>query len=74
MSRKGDCWDNACVETFFASLKTELIGDRIFVSREQARREIFEYIEVFYNRQRLHSYLGYLTPHEFERSASAEVA
>jgi transposase InsO family protein len=74
MSRKGDCWDNACVETFFASLKTELIGDRIFVSREQARREIFEYIEVFYNRQRLHSYLGYLTPHEFEASVGGVAA
>ena len=74
MSRKGDCWDNACAETFFASLKTELIGDRIFVTREQARREIFEYIEVFYNRRRLHSYLGYLTPHEFEHSAGGEAA
>jgi len=74
MSRKGDCWDNACVETFFASLKTELIGDRIFVTREQARREIFEYIEVFYNRRRLHSYLGYLTPHEFESFAGGEAA
>jgi putative transposase len=66
MSRKGDCWDNACAETFFASLKTELIGAHIFVTREQARREIFEYMEVFYNRRRLHSYLGYLTPMEFE--------
>jgi transposase InsO family protein len=74
MSRKGDCWDNACAETFFASLKTELIGDRIFVTREQARREIFEYIEVFYNRRRLHSYLGYLTPHEFEYSAGGVAA
>jgi len=74
MSRKGDCWDNACAETFFASLKTELIGDRILTSREQARREIFEYIEVFYNRRRLHSYLGYLTPHEFERAAGGMVA
>jgi transposase InsO family protein len=74
MSRKGDCWDNACAETFFASLKTELIGDRVFVTREQARREIFEYIEVFYNRRRLHSYLGYLTPHEFECSSPGEAA
>jgi len=74
MSRKGDCWDNACAETFFASLKTELIGDRIFLTREQARREIFEYIEVFYNRRRLHSYLGYLTPHEFECSSTGEAA
>lgn len=74
MSRKGDCWDNACAETFFASLKTELIGDRIFQTREQARREIFEYIEVFYNRRRLHSYLGYLTPHEFECSTARGAA
>ena len=74
MSRKGDCWDNACAETFFASLKSELIGDRIFITREQARREIFEYIEVFYNRRRLHSYLGYLTPHEFESSSAGEAA
>ena len=74
MSRKGDCWDNACAETFFASLKTELVGDRIFATREQARREIFEYIEVFYNRQRLHSYLGYVTPVEFERPRTQDVA
>jgi putative transposase len=74
MSRKGDCWDNACAETFFKSLKTELIGDRIFETREQAHREIFEYIEVFYNRQRLHSYLGYLTPVEFEMISGREAA
>ena len=74
MSRKGDCWDNACAETFFASLKTELVDGRIFHTREQARREIFEYIEVFYNRRRLHSYLGYLTPAEFECSASLAAA
>jgi putative transposase len=74
MSRKGDCWDNACAETFFKSLKTELIGDRVFETREQARREIFEYIEVFYNRHRLHSYLGYLTPAEFETDSGQQVA
>lgn len=74
MSRKGDCWDNACAETFFASLKTELIGDRIFQTREQARRELFEYIEVFYNRRRLHSYLGYLSPEEFERTPARGAA
>jgi putative transposase len=74
MSRKGDCWDNACAETFFASLKTELVDGRIFHTREQARREIFEYIEVFYNRRRLHSYLGYVTPAEFECSASRDAA
>ena len=74
MSRKGDRGDNACAETFFKSLKTELIGDRVFETREQARREIFEYIEVFYNRRRLHSYLGYLTPAEFETGSGQEVA
>jgi transposase InsO family protein len=74
MSRKGDCWDNACAETFFASLKTELIGSYIFESREQARREVFEYLEVFYNRQRLHSYLGYVTPAEFESLPAQKAA
>jgi putative transposase len=74
MSRKGDCWDNACAETFFASLKTELVGSCIFETREQARREIFEYIEVFYNRQRLHSYLDYCTPAEYEANSGARVA
>lgn len=67
MSRKGDCWDNAVVESFFATLKVELVHDSVFVTREQARREIFDYIEVFYNRQRRHSYLGYLSPVNYER-------
>jgi putative transposase len=66
MSRKGDCWDNAPSEAFFATLKTELCGDRAFETRNEAQAEIFEYLEVFYNRQRLHSTLGYLTPVEFE--------
>ncbi len=67
MSRKGDCWDNAVVESFFSSLKRELFEDIIFENHAVARQAIFEYIEVFYNRQRRHSTLGYLTPHEFER-------
>lgn len=71
MSRKGDCWDNAVVESFFSSLKRELFEDTIFENRTVARQAIFEYIEVFYNRQRRHSTLGYLTPHEFERQAKA---
>lgn len=71
MSRKGDCWDNAIVESFFSSLKRELFEDTIFENRTVARQAIFEYIEVFYNRQRRHSTLGYLTPHEFERQAKA---
>lgn len=70
MSRKGECWDNACAETFFKTLKTELIGSRIYRTREEARAEIFKYIEVFYNRVRLHSYLGYTTPAEYESGAS----
>ena len=74
MSRKGDCWDNACAESFFKSLKTELIGRVIFATRGEARAAIFEYIEVFYNRQRLHSYLGYCTPAEYEANPGARVA
>ena len=74
MSRKGDCWDNACAESFFKSLKAELIGRQIFATREGARAAIFEYIEVFYNRQRLHSYLDYCTPAEFEEGLGTKVA
>lgn len=71
MSRRGNCWDNAVVESFFATLKTELIYRTDYLNPEEARRAIFEYIEVFYNRQRRHSTLGYQTPAEFERSALA---
>jgi putative transposase len=67
MSRKGDCWDNAPAESFFNTLKAELCGHRAFGSRQEARTEIFEYIEVFYNRVRLHSSLGYRSPAEYER-------
>jgi len=70
MSRKGDCWDNAVVESFFGTLKTELIHRYEFATRDEARREIFDYIEVFYNRERRHSYLGYRSPEEFERIMS----
>jgi putative transposase len=66
MSRKGNCWDNAVAESFFATLKKELIRDRPLVTRASARAEVFEYIEVFYNRQRAHSLLGYETPTSFE--------
>jgi transposase InsO family protein len=69
MSRKGDCFDNACAESFFSTLKNELVHHQTFQSREEARRAIFDYIEVFYNRQRLHQTLGYLTPVEYERRA-----
>ena len=66
MSGKGNCYDNAITETFFSLLKKELVYLTVFETREQARREIFEYIEIFYNRQRIHSSIGYLSPVEFE--------
>jgi putative transposase len=74
MSRKGNCWDNAPAESFFKTLKNELWGHKAFATREIARMAIFEYIEVFYNRQRLHSGLGYLTPVEFEQIAARKAA
>ena len=69
MSGRGNCWDNAPVESFFGTLKQELVNRRRFATREAARREVFEYIEVWYNRQRRHSSLGYVSPVEFERRA-----
>ncbi len=66
MSRKGDCWDNAVVESFFATLKTELIDRFQWATREDVRVAVFEYIEIWYNRKRRHSTLGYLSPAEFE--------
>lgn len=74
MSRKGDCWDNAPGESLFGTLKCELGLHGFRPSREQAHREVFEYIEVFYNRQRLHSSLGYLSPVEFEAADQARAA
>lgn len=66
MSRKGNCWDNAPMESFFHTLKVELIHHRKYETREEARRDIFEYIEIFYNRKRLHSSLGYMSPFDYE--------
>jgi transposase InsO family protein len=66
MSRKGNCWDNAVAESFFATIKAELCHRLHFVTRSQARHAIFEYIEVFYNRERLHSTLDYRSPSEYE--------
>jgi len=66
MSGRGDCWDNAVMESFWGTLKTELVNHQRYQTREQARASIFEYVEVFYNRQRLHSSLGYLSPEQFE--------
>jgi transposase InsO family protein len=72
MSRKGNCWDNAPVESFFSTLKQELVHDRRYQTRIDARSEIFEYIEVWYNRRRRHSALDYLSPDEFERRQREE--
>ena len=66
MSRKGDCWDNAVAESFFATLKTELVHDARWKTRDEARAAVFHYIEVFYNRRRLHSTIGYVSPVDFE--------
>ena len=68
MSRRGNCLDNAPMESFFASLKTEQVHHGRFRTREGAKAAVFEYIEVFYNRQRLHSALGYRTPAEARAS------
>lgn len=66
MSRKGNCWDNACMERFFSSLKSEWVGDRIYPTHEAATTAIFEYIEGFYNSKRRHQALGYKTPIQYE--------
>ncbi len=70
MSRKGDCWDNAVAESFFSTLKAELVQRNDYVSRSQARASIFEYIEAFYNGRRRHSALGYVSPVEHESAAA----
>lgn len=68
MSGVGQCWDNAAMESFFASLKKELVHDEDYATREEAKASIFEYIEAFYNRVRRHSALGYVAPDEYERT------
>ncbi len=70
MSRKGNCWDNACAEAFFKTIKTELIYERFFKTYEEAKTCIFEYIEVFYNKIRRHSSIGNLSPEEFEEKCA----
>jgi transposase InsO family protein len=70
MSRTGCCYDNAPMESFFHSLKVELVHQCRWATREEARRDLFGYIEGYYNRQRIHSALGYLTPVQAERKAS----
>ena len=74
MSRRGDCWDNAVAESFFATLKTELVYQSHWSTRAAARSAIFEYIESFYNRRRRHSSLAYLSPADFERLYREQLA
>jgi putative transposase len=74
MSRAANCLDNAMAESFFATLKTELIDRQVWPTRRAARQAIFEWIEVFYNRQRRHSALGYLSPAAFEARRAGELA
>ena len=69
MSRSGNCWDNAAMESFFSSLKTERTVRTLYRTRDQAKADVFDYIERFYNPRRRHSTLGYLSPMEFERKA-----
>jgi putative transposase len=68
MSRRGNCWDNAVAESFFSSLKKERVRKRVYKTRDLARADIFDYIEVFYNRTRRHTHLGGISPEAFERA------
>jgi putative transposase len=74
MSRKGNCYDNAVMESFFATLKQELVYHHLYRDRKEAKQEIFEYIQVWYNRKRSHSSLGYLSPEEFEHKKAYSMA
>src|SRR5215208_1930462 len=69
MSRSGNVWDNAAMESFFSSLKTERTARKTYRTRDEARADVFDYIERFYNSKRRHSTIGYLSPMEFERKA-----
>ena len=72
MSRRGNCYDNAVAESFFKTFKKELVREQIFFTREIAASKIFEYIEMFYNSKRRHSYLDYISPNEFEKRYNLE--
>lgn len=74
MSRKGNCYDNACAESFFSILKKELIQGKRFLTKQQAYDQIFQYIEFFYNRKRIHSSIGYLTPIQFSKQFTNRTA
>jgi len=71
MSRKGDCWDNAPMESFYSTLKGELVDQRDYLTRDEARADVFQYVEGFYNRRRLHSAIGYMTPEQKAELAAA---
>lgn len=73
MSRKGNCWDNAAMESFFGSLKEECVGETVYSSHEQARQALFEYLEIYYTRQRRHSTLGYVSPLVYEQMEGKHV-
>ncbi|MDF2440746.1 MAG: putative transposase [Abditibacteriota bacterium] len=68
MSRRGNCWDNAVVESFFATLKKEEVHREEYLTHEQAKASLFCYIEIFYNRKRRHSARGYLSPYDYEKA------
>ena len=70
MSRRGNCWDNAVVESFFSSLKKERIRKRVYKTRDLARADVFDYIEIFYNRTRRHSHIGGVSPEAFEQASA----
>ena len=72
MSRKGNCWDNAVAESFFSTIKRELLGQRIWKNQQATRMAIFEYLEVFYNRKRKHSKNGMLSPEQYENCSVHE--
>jgi len=72
MSRKGNCWDNACMESFFGSLKTEWTRGKCYKTRDEAKNDIFKYIELFYNRKRRHAALGYVSPTAYEQRYDME--
>jgi len=74
MSARGRCYDNAVAESFFHTLKVELVHDRRFASREQAMSAIFKFMEVYYNTRRMHSVLDYVSPAEYERAALLRAA
>lgn len=71
MSRAGEVWDNSAMESFFSSMKTERTARKVYRSREQARADVFDYIERFYNSMRRHSTLGYVSPVQFEQAQKA---